>query len=874
MKKNVVFWTLLALAIAAIASVPFVQQATLAPAAVNKTAQLDQSVLPDEIVIPVEFMNSELAPVTRNGRNPFDVTDSMLFIDSMEGTYAAWTSQDLAAGTFWHIDSVETGFAGQPGLPHWWCGSRAFPPTGDRGGYNNHWLQYLILDTLDFSAVATPQLAFKAAWAVETPGGEPAGYNMWDGWNVWGSSDNGATWSVLEPSAPDASPAIPATNYTNTSSFAFGDEWGMGVGIPAYGGYHNTWDVVTVPLAAYVGQSSVLLRIAFCSDPGFCTLDADSLFGLLVDSVRVTDGATTLLSNDGIVDDFAIAVGAQSADTWEYSAADASSPTHSYHAAEDTMLQRGLYSYPITKPAGYQRLKLTYWVHCDLPDQDGDGQNTLEDYYAIYSSTDDGATWTQVSYDYGYANGEAAPGGNSLTGWVKRTRGLASGGVQQTEISLVSDSGTTATTIRIAFEIKTDNNQDGGTGTGLWIDDVEIIAQRASTVDLATQNIVVPYPITVGLARAWTFDFKNEGLNSLSPVRGKLQYTAPDGTTRPAAGDSTVVSSGALNYGETRTVPRIWANPDAAGAWRIRTIANATGELDRSNDTTYTPINQTQNDDSTLAVYVRPTGTYELGYGRRAVGNAYLNPRYIHFQPVGDGVPAADADTMDIYQLRVMWRYDAELADSGGRVRIDFYSEGVDSFHTGPVINSIITRVDTLETIGLGGFIKWWEFDLSVIPGFSTYVGPGGNFWLSITQLDSFIIDGELTPAPLPLGISPSTATPDARTYFLNTTTGVLTQSGGRLLLNVLTRPAIAGVASPVVSLTARRESGPGGGLVLNWLAPANAHGYKVYRMLLPTDNYLSGTLLTPLPITGTTYTDAGAIGASTKYFYQVVSVN
>lgn len=859
MKKSFAFWLILAVAAAVVASVPDGPAALTLKTRSAESPSVAVAIQSDVTDAYVHGDENGLITERPGGRNPLDVVDSVLFVDSLEGAYPNWVSEDLAYSpdTYWHLEGFHAlGGSGDA----FRCSNPAIACPAENGGYSNHWLQFLVFDAVNLVGATNPQFAVSADWAVEVPGGEPAGYDMWDSWNAWVSTDGGTTWTVLMPSSPA---------YTGTSSYAFGVEWGMGPGIPAYGAASGGHTPCIFPLTSYIGQSNVKVRVAFCSDPAFSSIDAcATTWGLVVDSVRISDGASTLFSNDGVAGGWNGMGGPESPDVWVYEDSTSHSPSWSWNGEQTAYyVNRSIVSYPVTLPAGYQKLKMTYWTWCDLPDFTGGGGSSLEDYYRIMVSTDDGVTWTQVVYDYAYDNGE----GNSLAGWVRRTKGLVSA-AQTLDIPLVTrtEPNPPAVTVRVAFEMTTDDNDDGGIGTGLHIDDVEFIAQRAQASDLATRNIVVPYPTTLGLTRAWSFDFVNEGLTAVSPVRGKLQFTRPDGTFLPPTGDSTIVSAGALNYGETRTIPRIWTNPDQVGAWRIRTIANLTGEQDRSNDTTRSPSNVTQNDDSSLAVFVRPTNVFELGYGRRTVNNAYLNPRYMHVTPLADGVPAASADTIDITQLRIMWRYDAELADSGGRVRIDFWEEGPDTFHTGALINSIVTYIDTSETIGAGGFVHWWELDLTTTPGLSNRTG---NFWVSITQLDTFIIDGDPQVAPLPLGISPAGVAPDGHTYFLNVPTNTLTQSGGRLLFNVLVRPTQTSTPAAVNNLVINRQS-TSNDIRLSWGAAARANGYFVWRLTTPTQPYNTGTLLTPLPITATTFIDTGAVGAGAKFFYVIIATN
>jgi len=76
---------------------------------------------------------------------------------------------------------------------------------------------------------------------------------------------------------------------------------------------------------------------------------------------------------------------------------------------------------------------------------------------------------------------------------------------------------------------------------------------------------------------------------------------------------------------------------------------------------------------------------------------------------------------------------------------------------------------------------------------------------------------------------------------------------------------------APVNDLVAYKDEG---GLRL-WWSPTNlANGYLVYRLTSAQQEYSAGELLTPTPITETTYLDTTALGLSARYFfYQVIAV-
>ena len=106
----------------------------------------------------------------------------------------------------WHLDSW---MAFEGGIS-WWISD---PALGNQGGYDNGWYEGLDTDPVLLSG-ADLKLKFVHRFSVESPGGEPAGYNAWDGMNIRISTDNGNSWQVLK----NPNPA-----YSNTSLYSFGE---------------------------------------------------------------------------------------------------------------------------------------------------------------------------------------------------------------------------------------------------------------------------------------------------------------------------------------------------------------------------------------------------------------------------------------------------------------------------------------------------------------------------------------------------------------------------------------------------------------------------------------------------------------------------
>jgi hypothetical protein len=79
------------------------------------------------------------------------------------------------------------------------------------------------------------------------------------------------------------------------------------------------------------------------------------------------------------------------------------------------------------------------------------------------------------------------------------------------------------------------------------------------------------------------------------------------------------------------------------------------------------------------------------------------------------------------------------------------------------------------------------------------------------------------------------------------------------------------GPPAPVNDLAAIKDEG---GVRLSWSPTNLAVGYRVYRLANAQQEYTSGELLTPTPVTETTYLDTTALGQSAHYFfYQVIAV-
>lgn len=184
--------------------------------------------------------------------------------------------------SFWHINSWNAFDTDAS----WWV---ADPEFGDNGGYDNNWYEVLDTDPVVLNGDDV-KLEFFHRYKVEVPGGEPAGYNGWDGMNVRISVDGGESWEIL---------SNPQPAYTVSSLYSFGFIHGEGEGIPGWTNEQQQWSKVTIDLSGYTGQTAQI-RFTFASDGGFSTNDGGpEFFSWQLDDVIVSNSSEILFSNSG-----------------------------------------------------------------------------------------------------------------------------------------------------------------------------------------------------------------------------------------------------------------------------------------------------------------------------------------------------------------------------------------------------------------------------------------------------------------------------------------------------------------------------------------------------------------------------------------------
>jgi len=165
----------------------------------------------------------------------------------------------------------------------YWCGQEEL--SSGNGGYLSEWLQFL--DTPSFIVPNGGTLAADMKWVLESASGAAVAGTCVDGWdsaNVRISNDNGLTWSLL------TSTAVPY-DFDCGNGWIYHDlEYDTGGSLhhlaPGWGNERD-WGNISFDISEYAGQE-VIVRFAFGSDGGWCTLDDPNATGFQVDNIVVS----------------------------------------------------------------------------------------------------------------------------------------------------------------------------------------------------------------------------------------------------------------------------------------------------------------------------------------------------------------------------------------------------------------------------------------------------------------------------------------------------------------------------------------------------------------------------------------------------------
>lgn len=627
------------------------------------------------------------------GRDESD-EDSVLYEYGFEDGWNGWEHVDLTnPGSVWHASETHA-LEGNS----WWCADE------ELGGYDDHWLQYMItpeFSLADFDGEPCG-LQFKVYWAVEPPEGAQDPYDGWDGSNVWISTDGGDNWDVLMPDAPE---------YTSQSLYSFGEEWGMGADIPGWTGTSGEWLDADFDLSQFGGQQSVMIRWAFCSDPSWHTGnpqdDPDGeAYGLLVDDIIITGGRSVILTNNadeqGDLEEFDFSVGDVSGDFWDLSQEDAHRGDFSANCPIEPNLQNALVSPEIELPEDWY-IWFEFWVRPDtrLSNSNPGEDNTLDDYFQV-QVTSDGVRWQDVIYDYGDVDRLPLEEWTHYVPdlWFRNDLPEWRGKLNLTQFG--------GETIQLRWKLITDDVMEGDQGTGLWIDDVQIIMSSRREFDAGVEWLDVPFPNSVDIETRCQLSVRNYGLGNLGQIRKYYQFE--DERANP------IVPWDGIDSDTSRVYGFMLARIPYAGFLDFKTFTTAAGDEFTENDTM-----------GIEGLLVYPPNIYLMGYDPRTTQFRYTidngSGAAVWFTPEDDGLIDGDDNPIDfdIKALHVQWNgsdenIDAEttlhiIADDGGVPGDDLYSTRLTIAQENllPAMH-IIDLTDVEELMGLNGdFWVWFE---------------------------------------------------------------------------------------------------------------------------------------------------------------------
>ncbi|MBZ0264296.1 T9SS type A sorting domain-containing protein, partial [bacterium] len=570
-------------------------------------------------------------PLQANGEQIRDELDEVVWTETFSGN-PPWQFRDAdnPFGSFWNPSEV----APFDSLS-WHCYNPAF---GDFGGYDNHWLEWMLTPTFNFLDVESMTLSFQMRLVCEDPQNAPEPYDGWDAANVWITIDGGETWEVIEPTD--------GLGYNVTSSFAFGDEWMMGPDIPGWAGAINDWETIEIDLTPYVGNEAVRIRFGFCSDGNSSTADGagPDWTGFQLDEITVAQEDSTWLYDNaegehiGGPFSFSSGLGGGVAQSWTIQPVDdaPSAPNAVGFSDFNTgFLHYFQYNGTIDLTAdstGTTMLDCMVKGNWDHPNDFPDNA-----YWAMKVRPMDNDVWYYAANPYGEVPGTDYVYTSAPADW-----------------QLFSESYPTAwdltpyhgqeLQIRLEFHSPEEDYFEGE--TYIYIDDITV-NRYDHQHDMGVVTPVIPYPLTVGIPNISEVTFYNGGAN---PETASISWNL--GETLFGFADETIM----LNAGESVTYRLDNALDDEVDGWVPDAEAQADVFVSVTLDNDDNPVNNVTNH---IYADIMPEGQFEYGYDDRV-------PDYMtdHFG-VGEG-PMTHfilPDNMPIYSintLRVMWNGDIE----------------------------------------------------------------------------------------------------------------------------------------------------------------------------------------------------------------------
>ena len=544
-----------------------------------------------------------------------------VFTEDFENDAEGWETKDMTNSyNAWHKSDFRSP---EEDNLSWWCGDSSDDYGDVFIGYSNKWLQFLDSPVLNLSQAEDGlSLTFNAWWLIEDPRVVPPAdpFDGWDGFLLMISTDGGEEFATILPESHEydrerISAAENMWDFGPVPGWSYmSGEWGDSL----VNGVEPEWLDVVFDLSEYAGEEQVVVRYLLVSDRTVSAPRNEYLAnsGVMVDNILIEDNEGNVFLSDNADDD---PVPAEMiprradgfGDWWAIfneNRPGGDGENCMWFEPGHPSVENALISPEIELPEDIT-IFFKYWVWCDMEDWDGNGDQQLDDWYLFYLSDDDGETWNFLHRDFK----RAGAGGDE---WEHYVPGTPTGATDNVEMDLTEWAGEI---IRLRILTRTDRNDDGGVGSGLYIDDLQIIGDNRLTRDVGMQNLVLPYPLTVGYrVEGLTVEMHNYGLVDQNRVNSGWGWTDVNGENYiPISPPPDVEVDGFanINLSDHRTRVPSWS-PTVPGEYSMwARSALGSGTVGDQSDDDQAPENDLVEYES---IRVNPEDIFELGYDNRS----------------------------------------------------------------------------------------------------------------------------------------------------------------------------------------------------------------------------------------------------------------
>jgi hypothetical protein len=600
----------------------------------------------------------------------------IIWTDDFEQGTNGWTVES-AFKSYWYLS--RRGVFGNSGFSYWCADSNL-------NGYDDDWLQLLVSPEIDLSGTTAPMLTFKHWYTVENPAGASQSIPQvdgWDGMNVRISTDGGNTFVPIRP----------VGDYPHRSLFGFYRSYGFN--IPGWAGKSNDWVDATFDLKAYIGRK-IIMRFEFGSDPACSTEDSatcslsdiGTLRGWRIDNVKISDGTTTIFSDDG-GDTGAASLTPALPNTdlyWHMVTTRSTSQTHSWWCGDDAT---GRYSNNVSNYLISPKIYIPstgqlggQWVQIYLDFQlfySMEFTDLKIDFFRVWVSNNGGKSW-QNPVGSRFV-------GNSGNDWIPFYGSYSD---DNNNILVYEVTDMAGDSVQFRWEFSSDFSVND---IGLFIDDPALVGISGLPNDVSTIDLDVAYPNIAGQPIKTFVEVINVGINNQATI--PLWYQINTDTQRP------VPPLFPLNSGAS-TVREFEWTALAAGEYHLTVFTNLPNDEARSNDTLSTRL--------IAPIQVTSPGTAILGYEDRYNPTfVSLVSRIVHF------TPKSDVNGLSTYDLQLVGIVFANQGDQADQLRVR-----IGTAATSTTFANVL--LDTQESIPVGD-LSFHIFDLSANAGAGNLTG-------------------------------------------------------------------------------------------------------------------------------------------------------